>query len=72
MTTASPLEALLDRIRGIAGDATAERLLPDLNQFFEQFQLVPKSTFDNHLTALRDLNAQVQLLEERLAELEAR
>ncbi len=71
MTTTNPMDALLDRIRGIAGDATAERLLPDLSQFFEQFQLVPKSSFDNHLTALRDLNAQVQLLEERLAELEA-
>ena len=70
MTAPNPLESLLERVRAIAGDATAAQLLPDLGQFFEQFQLVPKATFDNHLASLQALKAQVATLEARITQLE--
>jgi len=71
MAAPNPLEGLLERIRSVAGDATSQQLLPDLGQFFEQFQLVPKATFDNHLASLQALKAQVAQLEARIAELES-
>ncbi len=72
MASQNPLETLLERIKTVAGEGASQQLLPDLNQFFEAFQLVPKSTFDNHVAALQALEAQVQALQTRVAELESR
>ncbi len=72
MASPNPLDALLERIKSVAGDGASQQLLPDLTQFFDAFQLVPKSTFDNHLAALHALEEQVQALQARVAELESR
>ncbi len=72
MASQNPLDALLARIKTVVGEGPTQQLLPDLTQFFETFQLVPKTTFDNHVAALHALEDQVAALQQRVAELEAR
>jgi BMFP domain-containing protein YqiC len=70
-TAASPLEALISRLRDSLGDrAPEERIRPVLDGFFERFQLVPRHEYDTHLADLAKLEDTVSRLEERIAELE--
>ncbi len=72
-TTSPPLDALLNRLRAVAGEAPEaliDRMRPVLDGFFEQFQLVPRREYDAQLANLQKLEAKVGQLEARITELE--
>jgi len=72
--TQNPLDALLERLRITLGDLAPEPLLnrmqPVIENFLEQFQMVPKRDYDAHMAALKRLEATVADLESRIVELE--
>jgi hypothetical protein len=76
--TQNPLDALVERLRsalGDLGDLAPEPLLnriqPVIENFLEQFQMVPKRDYEAHMAALKRLEATVTNLEARIAELES-
>jgi BMFP domain-containing protein YqiC len=72
-TTREPLDALLNRLRTVAGEAPEsliDRMRPVLDGFFEQFQLVPRREYDAQLASLTKLEEKVGQLEARISELE--
>ena len=71
MATQTPFDALLERVRDIAGESGLQQLLPDVDRLFAQFELVPRATFENHLRSLTELQARIDTLEAQVATLEA-
>jgi BMFP domain-containing protein YqiC len=76
--TQNPLDALLERLRsalGDLGDLAPEPLLnriqPVIENFLDQFQMVPKRDYEAHMVALKRLESTVANLEARIAELES-
>ena len=70
MAAPNPFEPLIERLRDVAGEAGLQQLLPDLDKLLSQFELVPRSTFDNHLRTLTELKERVAELEAQIAALE--
>ena len=72
--TRNPLDALLERLRSALGDLAPEPLLnriqPVMENFLEQFQMVPKRDYEAHMAALKRLEVTVSDLEARIVELE--
>ena len=70
----NPLETLLHRIRETLGELAPEpllnRLQPVIENFLEQFQLVPKKEFETHLKTVQRLEATVTNLEQTIARFE--
>ena len=71
----SPIDDLFSQLRGTLGELAPEPLLrrmqPVIAGFLEQFQLVPRHDYDNHLALLSRLEARVVELEQRLDALES-
>ena len=71
----SPLDALLALIGGLldgrAPAGAADQVQQAVQDFMAAFRLVPKREFDDHVEVVRDLEAQVEELERRVATLES-